>query len=488
MMQTFNIHLIRQPLLLALLLSVSSGCALFKPDMKRSVEEAESLLPEIYSVPASAEQASQLWWEDFHSADLDRLMGLALTQNFTVVQAEARMRQAEAQARKAGAALWPELSIAGEGSFTRQYSSTPVNPEAGNTTDMESYSLGGLAASYEVDLWGRVRSTRNSAGLGYQASRYDLETAWMSISAQLAEQWLQLQSSQAQLKLLRKQLKTNQTLVELLELRNRSGQATALDVVQQRQTAAATETLIPPVESTVAVLTNQINVLLGQSFASNLALSGDAFPALPPLPDAGLPSDLLTNRPDIQAAELRLEAAGWSLAAAKADRLPAVRLSGSAIYQSDDFADLFDNWLANLAAGFVAPVFDGGRRSAEVQRNQAVQDERLSAYKETVLRAITEVENALIREDRQAAYLEKLQKELNYAKSALKEAQHRYRNGSIDYLNVLAALTSVQLLEQDLIRGRQTLFRERISLYRALGGTWTRQPHQPPVKEEKDTP
>ncbi len=475
-------------LTLLLLIPLGSGCVMFKPDLQQATEAAADLLPEAYSVPGSAESSAPLWWQDFQSTDLDRLMGLALTQNFSVVQAEARMRQAEAQALKAGAALWPELSVQGSASATRQYTDSPVNPEAGNTTDIESYSLGGVAASYELDLWGRVRSTRNVASRGYQASRYDLATAWMTISAQIAEQWLQLQSSQAQLELLQKQLETNHTLVELLELRNRSGQATALDVVQQRQTAAATESQIPPVESAIGVLTNQLNVLLGQPFASDLSLSGDAYPALPPLPATGLPADLLTNRPDIQAAALRLEAAGWSLAAAKADRLPAVRLSGSASYQSDAFADLFDNWLANLAAGFTAPIFDGGRRSAEVMRTQAVQDEQISAYKETVLQAITEVENAWVREDRQQAYLETLQKELGFAKTALKEAQTRYRNGSIDYLNVLAALTSVQRLEQDVIRGRQVLYSERISLYRALGGSWTRQPHPAPMKEEKDTP
>ncbi len=273
-------------LLLLSLLMAGSGCVLFTPDLERPVEEAQALLPETYSV-SNGMSSAQIWWEDFNSADLDRWMGLALTQNFSVVQAEARMRQAEAQALKAGAALWPELSVQGGASATRQHSDPPVNPEAGNTTDIESYSLGGVAASYELDLWGRVRSTRNSASRGYQASRYDLETAWMSISAQIAEQWLLLLSSQSQLELLRKQLETNNTLVELLELRNRSGQATALDVVQQRQTAAATEAQIPPVESTIAVLTNQLNILLGQPFATDLALSGEGFPELPPLPAPG---------------------------------------------------------------------------------------------------------------------------------------------------------------------------------------------------------
>jgi NodT family efflux transporter outer membrane factor (OMF) lipoprotein len=467
-----------------LLLPLGSGCVMFKPDLRRPQEEALGLLPETYSVIATNPSPSQVWWQDFNSADLDRLIGLALTQNFSVVQAEARMRQAEAQAIKAGAVLWPELSVQGSASSTRQYTDSPVNPEAGKTTSTESYSLGGVAASYELDLWGRVRASRDSARSTYQASRSDLEAAWMSIAAQIADRWLQLQANQTKLELLRKQLETNRTLVDLLELRNRSGQATALDVVQQRQTAAATESAIPPLESAIVVLTNQLNILLGQPYATPLELADSGVPDLPPLPDAGLPGDLLTNRPDVQAAALRLESAGWSLASAKADRLPAIRLSGSAVYQSDAFADLFDNWLANLAAGFTAPVFDGGRRRAEVRRNEAVRDERLSAYKEAVLQAITDVENALIREDRQQAYLDSLQRERDYAKNALQEAQTRYRNGSIDYLNVLASLTSVQRLEQDMISGKLALLQERIGLYRALGGTWTRLP----LNQQKDSP
>lgn len=471
-----------------LLILVGSGCVQFKPDPERPAEEARALLPETYSISNAAAVPAQVWWKDFHCEDLDRLMGLALTQNFTVVQAEARMRQAEALAVQAGAVLWPELSGTGDGSFTRQYTGTPATPEAGHTADIESYSLGGLAASYELDLWGRVRSARNAAGRTYQASRQDLESAWMSVSAGIAEQWFQLQSARLQMDLLRRQLETNQKLVELLEMRHRNGQATALDVAQQRQTAAATESAIPPLESSICILSNQLNILAGQPLGSVTVPSAEEFRELPPLPDTGLPADLLTNRPDIRAEGLRLEAAGWDVAEARASRLPAVTLSGSAIYQSDAFADLFDNWLANLAAGFTAPIFDGGRRRAEVRRMEAAWDEQLSVYRETVLQAIADVENALVREDRQAAYLDTLRKELEFARTALKEAQTRYRNGSTDYLNVLAALTSVQGLEQNVISGQQQLFEERIGLYRALGGTWTHAPLDPDWNQTEEHP
>ena len=117
-----------------------------------------------------------------------------------------------------------------------------------------------------------------------------------------------------------------------------------------------------------------------------------------------------------------------------------------------------------------------------------MQDERLSAYRETVLQALADVENALIREDRQAATLDTLQEELDFAREALREAQMRYRNGSIDYLNVLSSLTSVQRLEQELISGRQQLFSERIGLIRALGGSWTRAPLDPEWNQPEETP
>ena len=233
-----NTHTYHAGLMILLMSLVVSGCVQFKPDLEQSKEEASELMTERYSVSSEAPVSSTPWWTEFNSPDLDRLMDLALTQNFSVVQAEARMRQAEALAVQAGAALWPSVSLTGDGSFTRQHTGTPAVEGADKTTDIESYSLGGVAASYEVDLWGRVRSTRNSARNAYVASRYDLETAWMSISAEIAEQWFQLQSARSQLDLLKGQLETNHKLVELLQLRQRNGQATGLDVAQQRQTTA----------------------------------------------------------------------------------------------------------------------------------------------------------------------------------------------------------------------------------------------------------
>ena len=195
-------------------------------------------------------------------------------------------------------------------------------------------------------------------------------------------------------------------------------------------------------------------------------------PQLPPLPDAGLPADLLLQRPDIQAALARLEAADFKVAAARADRLPALKLSASGTYKAEQIKEILDNWYLNLAANLIAPLIDGGRRAAEVERTKAVVKERLAAYREVVLTAIREVEEALVREKKQQEYIAGLQRQITFANRAVAEAKERYLKGQADYLRVLTATLSVQGLERNLISAKRDMLVLRVSLYRALGGTW----------------
>lgn len=452
---------------------LQTSCMMFK-----STHEVDygALMPEAFSDSRQAEDRSAPaptgWWQDFADETLNTLVGSALTQNLTLAQADARLRQAGAQAAKAGAALIPELTLsAGAGQTRTRVAEAPPEGNA-LTTDTEKYSLGGAFAGYEADLWGRVRSTRNAARNQFKASYFDLCTAMMTLSADLTTSWFSLRALQSQRALLGSQYETGVTLVDLLKVRQRRSQSSALEVYQQEQNTAAIAALLPQVDAQLAVLTNQLNILLGRSIGAPLPESDATLPALPPIPETGLPADLLTNRPDIQAARQRLESAGWNLAAAKADRLPALRLNGSATYQSEQFSELFDNWILNIAAGLTAPLIDGGRRRAEVARQEAVLDEYLAAYKAVLIQAVADVENALHRERAQRRHLEALEREVSFARLALTEAQTRYRKGSIDYLNVLAALTSTQRLERELITAKNTLLSYRISLYRALGGSW----------------
>ena len=183
---------------------------------------------------------------------------------------------------------------------------------------------------------------------------------------------------------------------------------------------------------------------------------------------------MLANRPDVRKAGLQLRSADWRVSAARADRLPALRLTAGASYGNNDIdiADVFDSWAANLAASVTGPIFDGGRRKAEVERTRAVVDERLASYEQTVLNAIKEVEDALVSEEKQRAFIIALDQRLAAARRSHEESVNRYRNGLIEYTTVLIQLNTLQNLERDRVEAQYDLLRYRINLYRALGGTW----------------
>ena len=202
-------------------------------------------------------------------------------------------------------------------------------------------------------------------------------------------------------------------------------------------------------------------------------MATDVLPEVPELPAVGLPAELLEQRPDIRASWRQVDAAGWGVAVAKADRLPAIRLTADGGYGAEELSDLFDNWAANLFAGLTAPLLDGGRRRAEVRRTQAVWEERVGKYREVVVNALREVEDGLVRSQGVEERIEILRGELRVAGETKVEAVRRYKKGVTDYLPVLQSLLSEQKLERNMLGVERDLRKERVALYRALGGDWT---------------
>jgi NodT family efflux transporter outer membrane factor (OMF) lipoprotein len=422
-------------------------------------------LPKTFSLFGGPAATSDRWWQSFASSELDAFVDAALGENLSLKAAWARLEQAGALARESAADQWPEVdALAGAGVSRR-------HTKGAGTTDIEDYSLG-LGASYEVDLWGRVRAARTADALGAAASREDLNAAAMTLAASVVEHWVDIIASRRQLGLLQKQLEVDRTFLELVELRFENGIVSALDVYQQRQVVAEVEAEIPLVEASEQLLRHELALLLGRPPGASLEIRATELPLPPALPFLGLPADLLANRPDVRAAGLRLRATDWQVAEARANRLPSLRLTAGVSYGADELDLLFDNWLLNLAANLTAPLVEGGRRAAAVERQKAVADENLARYRETVLTALKEVEDALVRESKQREHLDGLQRQIEVAKKALDEAVERYRKGLNDYLPVLTQLGSTQRLARDLITQQATLIRYRIALHRALGGHW----------------
>jgi multidrug efflux system outer membrane protein len=452
------------PICLAVILMLVSSCSPFKPQARQS---PAGELPRSFSLYTAESQSLSRWWEVFHDPDLNTLITQALTDNLTIKEAWSRLNQARALAVQAGAALYPDLTGTGRASFTRERTGNGSRETLSN----QNHSLG-FISSYELDLWGRIRSGRESALLEATASREDFNTVAMTLAAEVANRWVNIISQKMQKRLLERQLQVNLTYLELIELRFRKAMVSALDVYQQKQIVDDVRAEIPLVEAQEQLFRHELALLLGKPPQTVLNISRENVPEPMGIPAIGLPSDLLSARPDLRAAGMRLWAADWQVAVARANRLPAFSLTGQARYGDGDLDVLFDNWLLSLAGDLTAPIFDGRRRAAEVERSLAVVDENLAAYRRTVLTAIKEVEDALVSEAKQREHIKGLEKVLDTARKALKQAGNRYRNGLTDYLPVLTQLLKVQELERDLIQQQTNLVVARISLHRALGGTW----------------
>ncbi|MBN2426848.1 MAG: efflux transporter outer membrane subunit [Deltaproteobacteria bacterium] len=437
------------------------SCAPFKPQVRST---PNGLMAAGYSLYGEWEKMPDRWWESLVVPELNALIEEALSDNLELRETWARLRQARASAVQAGAGLYPDLSLGGEGTARRQKSDQ-------GTSDTESYQLG-LASSYELDLWGRVRSERQAALLAEKASREDYHTAAMTLAAEVANRYVEIISQRRQKQLLEEQLKANRIYLELVELRFFNSMVSALDVYQQKQIVEKAAAEIPLVEQQEQLLRHELAVLLGKPPQAVAAIEAENFPTVGVLPDLGLPADLLAKRPDVRAAGLRLQGADWQVAAARADRLPAIRLSGQGAFASTAVSALFDHWFLQLAGSLSGPIFDGGKKVAEVERTRAVAEERLAAYRLRVLTAIKEVEDALVSEQKQKENITLVRERIATARKALEQATDRYRKGINDYLPVLTQLISVQDLEQNLIQKEASLLKSRISLYRALGGSW----------------
>ncbi len=421
--------------------------------------------PARFSLYSESVKIRPAWWLEFDSHELTRLEELSLGCNLTLAEARARLEQARFKALKTGALRWPEVNL--EGSRSRLQSDGKGRPRR-----IEDYWSAGGATFYEVDLWGRIRALSKSELERYQASREDLKTAVITVSGAVAENWVELIANRRHHDLFQRQLELQQKLLQVVVSRFPLGKATALDVYQQQQIIARLKTAMIPTLSNQKVLRRSLALLAGRTRLDERFFQARDFPAVGSLPPLGLPADLLAARPDIRAAGLRLEADQWSVAAARADRLPAIRLTASGYYNGEDSHSLFDNWIINLAGNLTTPIFDGGRRRAEVGRARAVVDERLATYRKTVINAVHEVENALTREQEAADTLKYLKKQYELSRRTLRVARRRYLNGNSDFINVLNEELNTLQLEHDIISQEKQVVLARIALYKTLGGSW----------------
>ncbi len=403
------------------------------------------------------------WWTSFEDQTLNAMVDQALDSNFNLLSVWYRFEEARAVVDREGSYLFPSVEATLQSRLNR-----PQPDFVGG----ENLQLG-LSAFYELDLWGRIRAAVQAERYRAEATFADYQAAAISLSAEIANTWYQRTAEGQQLELIEEQIETNEKILSFIKAQFGSGQIRSVDILRQQQLVKATQEQKILTESRIEVLEHQLAVLLGFPPQHEIQYRPDSLPPLPPLPATGLPVELVRRRPDVQQAFHLLEAADREVAAAISNRYPRFTISASASLRANNADALFQDWAYSLGGNLLTPLLYGGRLSAEVNRTEAVKQQRLYEYGQTVLIAFREVEDALIQERKQLESIQVLEEQLVLAGQTYEQLQIEYFNGLSDYLAVLTALSQEQQLRRDLISANLTLLEYRIALYRALAGGFT---------------
>jgi NodT family efflux transporter outer membrane factor (OMF) lipoprotein len=402
------------------------------------------------------------WWRVFQDASLDALMHEVDINNFTLQAAAAQYRQASALIDQASAALYPNIQASAGQSRSANAAHGAQN----------SYSAL-LNAGWEPDLWGKLRRSREAAAANAEASAADLEAARLSIRAQLAASYFQLRLFDAQGQLLEQTLAAYERALQITRNRQASGVVTKADVAQAESQLYSTRASLADTRLARAQTEHALALLTGKAPADFALAAAELTSAAPEVPP-GLPSTLLQRRPDIAAAERRMAAANAQIGVATAAFYPSLTLSASGGYQSGSFADWFTlpNRIWSLGPQLAATLFDGGARSAAQQQSAAAYDATLANYRQTVLTAFKEVEDNLIALRLLAEEQKNQQAARDAAHTSLTIVSNQYNAGTVTYLSVVQAQTTLLNAENTLLNTRNRRLAASIGLIKALGGGW----------------
>jgi NodT family efflux transporter outer membrane factor (OMF) lipoprotein len=492
---------------LALLTGLASAVALtgctLGPDFQRpgwaSPESwfagpKETVAP-AHSIPI-AEPVDPEWWALFRDPQLTGLVQRVAGENLDVKTASIRLTESRAQLGVARAALFPTLN--GNASYVRQQASnngffagapgaagaSAANGASGNsaggirTTGLKPFDIfqGGFDASWEVDLWGGVARSVESATASTEAATEATRSALLASMAEVARDYIQLRGVQAQLAIARDNVRTARQSLDLTQQRAAGGVTTDLDVANASAQLRTTLAQIPALEQQEAQVINALSLLLGQppnALRADLQ-TAKPVPPVPPRVPIGVPSELARRRPDIREAEAQLHAATADIGVAEANFYPSLNLTGSFGLQSLQFSKLFNVNSKQYAVGpgLTIPIFQGGQLRSTLELRKAQQQEAAVNFQKVVLQAWHDVDNALTAYQAEQARRDELIHAVFDNQHALTLAQSRYQQGVADFLTVLDAQRSLLATEQQLADSTTTVSSNLVALYKALGGGW----------------
>jgi multidrug efflux system outer membrane protein len=464
-----------------LLFALSLASCMVGPDYVRPVVDVPAAFR--YDDGEAQQTANTDWWKQFQDSTLDALITEALANNRNIKIAAANVEQAAAVLTQVRSPLFPQIGYSGTGVKQRASEVGAATLPATVTNPQTSYQA--LAsASWEIDLWGRIRRLSEGAEAILFATEEARRGVILSLVASVAGSYIQLLGLDDQLIVSKRTLATYAESVKLFELRFKYGQVSQMTVQQahsQYETAAAA---IPQIELQIAQTENALSILLGRNPGPVPRGKTIHDLVLPPVP-AGLPSEVLTNRPDIRQAEQSLIAANAQIGAARALYFPTISLTGAFGYTSANLSDLFTSpaHIWTYAGSFAGPIFAGGAISGQVRQAEAGQRAALNSYQLTIQSAFADVENTLVSRKKLIEQLQAQERLVRANSEYSRLARLQYEGGYAPYSTVLQAEQQLFPSELNYTQYRAALFISLVNIYKAMGGGWVAEAEQLTVRK-----
>lgn len=442
------------------------------PDTYGVAEQGVTSDPNIADTNPTSQSVPDNWWTLYQDVMLNSLIDTAQVHNQDVAQAVARIEEADAALREVGAAFLPQIDLGASGNRSRisTVSNTPVL--AGSSPVRNTFQLG-LSTTFELDFWGKIRRTQEDYRARALGTRYARDVTLLTLSGLVAQSYFNVRSLDSQLQISQQSLTVRDESLQLAQTRSRAGLASDLDLRQAESARADTAATIKDLQRQRQLAEHQLALLTGQPGLRVAPLHVADLP-VPPIVPTGLPSALISQRPDVAQAEQALASANAQIGVSKAAQLPTFSLTGNYGGQSRDLSDLLTapGRIWSFGLGATLPILDAGRYSARTQQAEARQKQALVAYQKSLESAFKEVADALSNRNQYQLADTDLQLRTTSAKEVLRLAQLRYKAGYSAYLEVLDAQRTANDAELALVRNRTATLQSSVDLMRALGGGW----------------
>ncbi len=407
------------------------------------------------------------WWRAYGDTTLDALVERGLQHNYSLASALASVDEARAIAEKAGAPLYPSLTL--NGTFKRSHNRSASSRSSNSGSSSRSQSLF-AEASYEIDFWGRNAANANAAGMLARAAGFDRDTVALTLTASIVDTYFQVQSLRQRVALAQSISANAARVLALLQAQRAAGVATDLQVQQQRNALAIFDASIPALRQQLDQNLHLLATLVGAA-PEGFDVAAAALADIPvPQPRPNLPASLLDIRPDIRASEARLQAANYDVGAARAAFFPSLVLTADGGLSSSALSRFLSSPVASVAAALTAPIFEGGALRGQLHASEAQSAMSVADYRQTIVTALRDVEDMLsaASEQQQIEVADEAAAEAARKASQLADAQ--YRSGTVDFLTVLDTQRTLSQSEDTLVQTRLARLQASVGLFRAFGG------------------